>query len=101
MWLRRSGPISPSLSEIEKSNPQSLILIRLASDTAACTTPQPHNSVVPSVGIGRYSDSRSVGIDLCRHLLAAAESGVGIAYTDRHVFSDRLSNALGAIYTDT
>jgi hypothetical protein len=65
------------------------------------TTPQPQNSVMPLVGIGRYSDPRSVGIDLCRHLPAAAESGVGIAYADQHVFSDRLSNALGAIYTDT
>jgi hypothetical protein len=65
------------------------------------TTPQPQNSDALSVGIGRYSDAPSVGIDLCRHLLAAAESGVAIAYADRHVFSDRLSDALGAIYTDT
>ena len=65
------------------------------------TTPQPQNSDVRSVGIGRYSDVPSVGIDLCRHLLEDAESGVGIAYADQHVFSDRLSDALGAIYTDT
>jgi len=53
------------------------------------TTPQPQTRDVPSVGIGRYNDALSVGIDLCRHLLAAAESDVGIAYADRHVFSDR------------
>jgi hypothetical protein len=46
------------------------------------TTPQPQNSDVQWVGIGRYSDAPSVGIDLCRHLLAAAKSGVGIAYAD-------------------
>jgi hypothetical protein len=56
---------------------------------------------VGPVGIGRYSDPRSVSIDLCRHLLAAAESGIGIAYSDQHVFSDQLSNALGAICIDT
>ena len=65
------------------------------------TTPQPQTRDVPSVGIGRYSDAPSVGIDLCRHLLAAAESGVGIAYADRQVFSDRQYDALGATYTDT
>ena len=65
------------------------------------TTPQPQNSDVPSVAIDRYSDVPLVGIDLCRHLARVAESGVGIAYTDRHVFSDRQSDALGAIYTDT
>jgi len=64
------------------------------------TTPQPQNSDVPSVGIGRYSDILSVGIDLCRHLLAVAESGVGIAYADRHVFSDWQFDALGAINSD-
>jgi hypothetical protein len=69
--------------------------------TLLFTTPQPQNSDVPSVGIGRYSDVPSVGIDLCRHLLKVAESGVGIAYADRHVFSDRLSDAIGVIYTDT
>jgi len=65
------------------------------------TTPQPQTRDVPSVGIGRYSDAPSVGIDLCRHLLAAAESGVGIAYADRQVFSNRQSHALGGTYTDT
>jgi hypothetical protein len=59
------------------------------------TTPQPQNSDALSVGIGRYSDALSVGIDLCRHLLAAAKSGVAIAY------ADRLSDVLGAIYSDT
>ena len=65
------------------------------------TTPQPQTRDVPSVGIGRYSDAPSVDIDLCRHLLTAAESGVGITYADRQVFSDRQSDALGATYTDT
>jgi hypothetical protein len=66
-----------------------------------CTTRQPLNSDVPLVGIGRYSDTPSVGIDLCRHLCADVESRVGIAYADRHVFSDQLCDTLGAIYTDT
>ena len=65
------------------------------------TTPQPKNSDIPSVGIGRYSDVPSVGIDLCRHLIVAAESGVGIAYADQHVFNDRQCDAFGAIYSDT
>ena len=65
------------------------------------TTPQPQTRDIPSVGIGRYSDALSVGIDLCRHLPAAAESSVGIAYADRHVFSNQQSDALGATYTDT
>ena len=42
------------------------------------TTPQPQNGDAPLVAIGGYSDALSVGIDLCRHLTAAAESGVGI-----------------------
>jgi hypothetical protein len=64
------------------------------------TTPQPQINDIPLVSIGQYSDVPSVGIDLCRHLLEVAESGVGIAYADRHVFSDQLSDALGVIYTD-
>jgi len=64
------------------------------------STPQPQNSDIPSDGIDRYSNVLSVGIDLCRHLLGVAESGVGIAYTDRLVYSDQQSDALGAIYTD-
>jgi hypothetical protein len=59
------------------------------------TTPQPQNNDAPWVAIGRYSDALSVGIELCRHLLAAAKSAVAIAY------ADRLSDALGAIYSDT
>ena len=64
------------------------------------TTPQPQNSDVPWVGIGQYSDIPSVGIDLCRHLFGVTESGIGIAYADRHVYSYRQSDALGAINTD-
>ena len=73
----------------------------MINEVASGTTPQPHNSDVPLIRIRRYSDVPLVGIDLCRHLAWVAESGVGIAYTDRHVFSDRQSNALGATYTDT
>jgi len=42
------------------------------------TTPQPQNSDVSLIAIGGYSDAPSVAIDLLRHLIAAAESGVGI-----------------------
>ena len=42
------------------------------------TTPQPQNGDAPLVAIGGYNDALSVGIDLCRHLTAAAKSGVGI-----------------------
>jgi hypothetical protein len=69
--------------------------------SAPRTTPQPQNSDAPWVAIGRYRDAPSVGIELRRHLFAAAESGVAIAYADRHVLSDRLSDVLGAIYSDT
>jgi hypothetical protein len=65
------------------------------------TTPQPQNSDAPWVAIGWYSDATSVSIELRRHLLAVAESAVAIAYADRHVFSDWLSDALGNIYSDT
>ena len=46
--------------------------------TTSNTTPQPQNSDVSLIAIGGYSDAPSVAIDLLRHLIAAAESGVGI-----------------------
>jgi len=69
--------------------------------TVRLTTPQPQNSDVRSVVIGRYSDVPLVSIDLYRHLAGDAESGVGIAYTDRHGYSDQRSDSLGVTYTDT
>ena len=47
-------------------------------ETTISTTPQPQNGDAPLVAIGGYSDALSIGIDLCRYLTAAAESGVGI-----------------------
>jgi len=73
----------------------------MINEVASGTTPQPHNSDVPLIRIRRYSDVPSIGIYLCRHLGAVAESGVGIANADQHVFSDRHSDTLGATYTDT
>jgi len=98
--LREPLDLLPSVTKCRILFGISEVALRLLLIVVA-TTPQPQTRDVPSVSIGRYSDAPSVGLDLCRHLLAAAESGVGIAYADRQVFSDRQSDALGATYTDT
>ena len=65
-------------AQVNKNSTLLSVLWAHLSCVVVVTTPQPQNDDAPLVAIGGYNDTLSVGIDLCQHLTAAAESGVGI-----------------------